>query len=91
MSAFLTPTIAIAAAVIGYVQWKTNDETRKNDLFDRRYQCYKEDEEKSSFGLQVEDLVPVASEAKFLFGDGIVKHIMSLQGKFSRRIAILSY
>ena len=37
LSAALTPTIAILAALIGYQQWRTNQKRLKHELFDRRY------------------------------------------------------
>jgi hypothetical protein len=70
-SALLTPTIAIGGAVIAFLQWKTNEKKRKNDLFDRRYDFYKNvermwvstgsAEETSQDGLDVETLVPIAT------------------------------
>lgn len=36
-SAILTPTIAIAVGYIAYQQWLTNEKTRKQNLYDARY------------------------------------------------------
>lgn len=37
LSAFLTPLIAILTGLIAYLQWKTNERKRKQDLFNMRY------------------------------------------------------
>lgn len=37
LSALLTPMIAILTGLIAYLQWKTNERKRKQDLFDMRY------------------------------------------------------
>ena len=37
LSALLTPAIAILTGLIAYLQWKTNEWKRKQDLFDMRY------------------------------------------------------
>lgn len=88
LSALLTPTIAIAGSVIAWLQYRTNSQKRKNDLFDRRYNFYQTLEK---FWLQssddncrphdVEDLIPVAMEARMLFGKDIAQHIISLENK----------
>jgi protein-disulfide isomerase-like protein with CxxC motif len=40
LSALLTPTVAIAVAVIAYLQWQTAHQKVLVDLFDRRLQAY---------------------------------------------------
>lgn len=40
LSALLTPTIAIAGAAIGLLQWRTNRNRLKHELFDRRYEQF---------------------------------------------------
>jgi hypothetical protein len=40
LSALLTPTIAIAAVAIGLLQWRTNRNRLKHELFDRRYEQF---------------------------------------------------
>jgi len=88
LSALLTPTIAIAGLVIAVLQYRTNNLKRKNDLFDKRYEFYKSveklwlstiDNEIKEFW--VEDLIPIASEARILFGNDVADHIMSLENK----------
>ena len=66
LSALLTPTIAIAGSVIAWLQYRTNSQKRKND------NCRPHD---------VEDLIPVAMEARMLFGKDIAQHIISLENK----------
>ncbi len=86
-AALLTPTIAIAGTVIAFLQWKTNHLKRKNELFDRRYDFYQKLREwwlataMPEFEFDIQDLIPLAEEAGFLFGDDISKHILSLEGK----------
>lgn len=40
LSALLTPTIAIVGVAIGLLQWKTNRNRLKHELFDRRYKQF---------------------------------------------------
>lgn len=40
LSALLTPTIAILGSVIAYLQWRTNTNRLKHELFDRRYEQF---------------------------------------------------
>ncbi|WP_440997546.1 hypothetical protein [Arhodomonas sp. SL1] len=40
LSALLTPTIAILGSVIGFLQWRTNRNRLKHELFDRRYEQF---------------------------------------------------
>lgn len=40
LSALLTPTIAIVGAAIGLLQWRTNRNRLKHELFDRRYEQF---------------------------------------------------
>lgn len=40
LSALLTPTIAIAGVAIGLLQWRTNRNRLKHELFDRRYEQF---------------------------------------------------
>ena len=91
LTALLTPMLAVFAALIAYLQWRTNELKRKNDYFDRRYNFYKRiesmwlssstDEQLSIFGFETEDLIPMAEEADLLFGKDVAKHIISLSGK----------
>ncbi|MGB7933942.1 MAG: hypothetical protein WCH04_17290 [Gammaproteobacteria bacterium] len=40
LSALLTPTIAILGSIIAYLQWRTNSNRLKHELFDRRYEQF---------------------------------------------------
>lgn len=88
LSALLTPTIAVAGLIIAWLQYRTNNQKRKNELFDRRYDFYKSiekiwistrDEENRT--LDDQDLIPFASEAEILFDRSVANHIMSLEDK----------
>lgn len=88
LSALLTPTIAIAGLTIAWLQYRTNDQKRKNELFDRRYDFYKSIEEVwlsthdvANRTLSIEDLIPFASEAEILFDKNVAEHILSLEHK----------
>lgn len=40
LSALLTPTIAVLGSIIAYLQWRTNTNRLKHELFDRRYKQF---------------------------------------------------
>lgn len=40
LSALLVPTIAILGSIIAYLQWRTNSNRLKHELFDRRYEQF---------------------------------------------------
>ena len=86
-TALLTPTIAIVAAGIAFLQWRTNDLKRNNELFDRRYEFYQRlrgawlSTVDSDLDIDMEDLISWAEEAEFLFGRDISTFILSLDGK----------
>jgi hypothetical protein len=89
-TALSIPTIVVAVAglIISFLQWQSNQWKRKNDLFDRRYKFFKNieswwislntDPDSPDDKVIYEDLIPFAREAKFLFGDDICNHILSL-------------
>ena len=83
LSSLLTPTIASMGIIFAGLQWWTNEKKRQNELFDRRYQfyvrlkgVYLSQHNSENQPLDVEDWIPYAEEAGFLFGDDIQKHIM---------------
>ena len=91
LSASLTPTIAVAALILGILQYRLAKQRRNDDLFDRRYAFY--DRLRTIWlstgtgapdghdpSVDVLDLVPLAEEASFLFGQDIVDHVLSLEG-----------
>jgi len=89
LAALLTPMVAIAGTVLAYLNYLHAKRKRKDDLFDRRYAFYMRVRDiwlSSGIGagpdedpdLDIEDLIPIAEEAGFLFGDDIAQHIISL-------------
>ncbi len=86
-AAILSPIVAILGTVFLGLNWRTNEKKRKNELFDRRYDFYKNlrqiylDQDLKHGSLDWSDWAPFAEEASFLFGDDIAKHIMSLETK----------
>lgn len=85
LSALLTPTIAIVAAVITYLQWRTNELKRKQELFDRRYAFYQRlraiylSIPHLEIPINDNDLSDLAEEAQFLFGLEVAKHIVEIE------------
>jgi hypothetical protein len=91
LSAALTPMVAIAGITLATLNYLHSRRRRKDELFDRRHAFYLrvrkmwlstgtgappgEDPE-----VYLEDLIPIAEEARLLFGDDIEKHILSLAG-----------
>lgn len=89
LSAWLTPIVAIIGVIIASVQVWLAFKKRKDDLFERRYDFYQKlenmwlatrDYENPSYP-DVEDLIPWASRAEFLFGGDIADHILTLEEK----------
>jgi len=94
-----TDYLAAIGAVTGVVALSLNlfqyllaVKRRKDDLFDRRYEFYRQVRSmwlKTGNGappgqqswLDIEDLIPVSEEASFLFGQDIAQHICSLADK----------
>ena len=91
LQALLTPTIAIAGIGVGVLNYLLARRRRMDELFDRRYAFYQrvrrmwmstgvgapEDMDPEVYA---EDLVPMAEEARLLFGKDVAQHIMSLAG-----------
>lgn len=91
LSALLTPAVAIAVGVIGWLQWRTNERKRKQDLFDRRFAFYLravsgyEELWSERVGTSSKyDWDTLYVEASFLFGPDVVQHLktMSRNTKF---------
>lgn len=87
LQALLTPTIFVIGTLIAFLQWRTNDLRRKNELFDRRYEFYQRFRkwwlawrESEHYVPEIEDLIPFAEEADFLFGSDVSEYILSLAG-----------
>lgn len=86
LAALLTPTIAVAAAVIAYLQWRTAHHRVMLDLFDRRMAVY--EKVRQSIRLintsgKVSDesdmlLLEAENEAAFLFAADIQEYLRDL-------------
>jgi hypothetical protein len=80
--------ISVAACYISYLAFNLAKKRREDDLFDRRYEFYKsvrdawlstaDPETGPRF---IEDWIPIAEEASFLFGSDIEDHLVSLDGR----------
>jgi hypothetical protein len=92
LAASLTPMVAIIGIIIGVKTYKLAVRKRKDDLFDRRYKFLKdfeqlwkttglESEGATRMCLEWDDIESFAQEAYFLFGNDIVKHLRSYEGK----------
>lgn len=95
LSALLTPTIAIAGGVIAYLQWRTADKKRNQDLFDRRFAVF-ETARNLLQDLQLngnpsqEALRAYAigtSGAEFLFNDEVARYLQDI-GERAGRLGI---
>ena len=40
LAALLTPTIAVLGSLVAYLQWRTNSNRLKHELFERRYEQF---------------------------------------------------
>ncbi len=91
LSALLTPTIAVAGIVIAVLNYLHARRKRKDDLFDRRYRFYRRVRAwwlTTGTGaapgevpfVDLEDVIPIAEEARLLFGKDIERHILNLVG-----------
>lgn len=89
LSAFLTPVIAITVAVIGYLQWRTNQNKLRLDLFAKRYAIY--DEVKQFIGVIIrkaapddEDLLKFirgTQDAQFLFANDKLEYLNLIRSR----------
>jgi hypothetical protein len=85
LSAVLAPTIAVAAGVIAWLQWRTNEHKRKQDLFDRRFtfylkavSFYEEIWSERAGTSHDYDWKALYVEASFLFGPDVVEHLRAM-------------
>ncbi len=85
LSALLVPAIAIAGGVIAWLQWRTNELKRKQDLFDRRFALYLkavsyyEEIWSERAGTSPDyDFKSLYIEASFLFGPDVVEHLKTM-------------
>ena len=86
VNALALPLIALIAAAIGFLQWRTAELKRKQDLYDKRYaffekiwkmycRVYHDQNAGPLFG---DDLLEYEHEASFLFGDDIFRHLTEI-------------
>ncbi len=82
----------VVALLLNLFQYRLAAKRRKDDLFDRRYEFYRQVRSmwlNTGNGappgqrpwLDIKDLIPVSEEASFLFGQDIAQHICSLADK----------
>lgn len=88
LAACLAPIIAVVTVIAAIFQMYYTAKKRKDDLFDKRFDFYKRIERYwistgSNGPPDIINLLTIASEARFLFGKDIEKHILSLEGKAS--------
>ena len=84
--ALLTPTIAVAAVLIGYLQWRINSLRLKHELFDRRYEIYQRVQEafwkiKEEGSASLETVIVIrrtSVESQFVFGDDVLSYLDEL-------------
>lgn len=84
-----TILIGIIGTIFTYKNYQLNERRRKDELFDRRFAFYKRlckiwlstavDDEPE---LELENLLCIIDEARFLFDEDIVNHILALEGKY---------
>jgi len=86
LQAWSTLALTIAGLLFAGLQCWLAFKRRKDDLFDRRYAFYLKiraawlsTQDESQASADIEDLIPLAEEAGFIFGPDISKHIMSLE------------
>ncbi len=83
--------LALAVAIIALLQWRTSEKQRKQDLFEIRFKfyqrlkdvyfsLYRKKEAGGNPYLESEDLFPLLSEARFLFGEDVAQAISDMQG-----------
>jgi hypothetical protein len=91
LQALLTPTIAVAVGVIGFLQWRTAHQKVMLDLFDRRIRVYEttidavlgySHKQEGMDGSKALSLLRRAyTDARFLFGDEVAVNIEDLSDK----------
>lgn len=83
--------LALCVAGIAFLQWRTSEKQRKQDLFDIRFKFYQKlkniyfsltTKQKAGLNpyLEAEDLFPLLPEAKWLFGEDMANAISDMQG-----------
>jgi hypothetical protein len=85
LNALLIPFIAVVGTIIGWLQWRTNERKRKQDLFDKRFALYLkavsyyEEVWSDRAGSSPDyDFKTLYVEASFLFGQDVVDHLKTM-------------
>ena len=84
----VTTLVCLLGLLIAGLQVYLTYKKRKDDLFNLRYEFYKNASNiwtstcnPETPPLDIIDLIPLAEKASFLFGEDIFKHIISLENK----------
>ena len=87
-SALLTPTVAIAGGIIAWLQYRTNETKRKQDLFDKRFDfyiravsAYEEFWSERVGTTTAYEFEAFYAEGSFLFGPDLVEHLQTMSRK----------
>lgn len=82
----LTPAIAIAVALIGFLQWRTAERKRRQELFDKRFAFFQNlwsiyEDQVIGEGPPADytDFLQYAHEAEFLFGGDVTSHMFQIE------------
>jgi hypothetical protein len=85
LSALLTPAIAVAVGCVAFLQWRTAERKRRQELFDKRFALFQrlwDAYEGKAMGevpsADLDDLMPLVHEAEFLFGNDVVSHMFKI-------------
>ena len=90
MSALATPSIALLAAAIGIMQWRTNRQKLVLDLFEKRFQVFLDVRRVASEAIQIGKLNhsgflnEVIARARFIFGDDIYQKLIQMHAEATR-------
>jgi hypothetical protein len=86
LQALSTPAIAVLAAVIGLMQWRTAHQRSALDLFEKRFETYQSAKAiiadvvrhgTAPFGTAI-DFLRIADKAQFLFGAEVTSYLNSV-------------
>lgn len=84
----VTTIVGVLGVFFTWIQIHLAKLKRKDDLFNLRYEFYKNVSEiwtstcnSETTPLDIVDLIPIAEKARFLFGEDISQHIISLERK----------
>ena len=84
----VTTIVAVLGIIFTWLQFNLATKKRKDDLFNLRYEFYEKVSKiwiatynKENLPLHITDLIPISEKARFLFGEDVSKHIISLENK----------